>query len=68
MNAMCLSCPRYKPGTVPARGESWYTMDRCPGTDNESYTGCIKKPWHPLASVLDLVYDLQTNTWKKKGE
>ena len=68
MNAMCKDCPRYSPGAAPAPGESWYTMHRCPGCDSDTWTGCAKKPWHPLASVLGLVYDVEKETWTNKTQ
>lgn len=68
MNAMCKTCPRYTPDFVPAAGESWYTAHRCPGSTCENYSGCVRKPWHPLAAVLGLVYNVEKETWENKAE
>lgn len=64
MNALCKDCPRYTPGYTYADGEMWHTSHRCPGTACESYTGCVRRPWHPLAPVLNLVYNVDAEQWE----
>jgi len=64
MNNMCKTCPRFSAGYIPAEGETFYTAHYCAGCDNDAYTGCIRRPWHPLASVLNLVYNVNTEQWE----
>lgn len=64
MNNICKDCPRYTPGYTYADGETWHTSHRCPGTACESYTGCVRRPWHPLAPVLNLVYNVDAEQWE----
>lgn len=66
MNNMCLSCPRYMPGYIYPENVSPYDSHRCPGTTNTTYTGCIRRPYNPLASVLDLVYNVDTEAWERR--
>lgn len=63
MNSICTSCPRYNPEFVPAPGESWYAAHYCSGSDDH-FTGCVRKPYHPHAAVLDLVYNVDKEIWE----
>lgn len=70
-NEMCRSCPRYTPGYTYSDSESEYTAHRCPGTACPVWTGCVRKPYNPLARVLGLTYDVDAEQWvpaPKKGE
>ena len=64
MNNICKDCPRYVPGYTYVDGEDWYTSHRCPGSACESYTGCARRPWHPLRTVLGLAYNINTEKWE----
>ena len=65
MNKICQSCPRYDASYVFAPGESWYTSHRCPGSACETFTGCVRRPWNPLAPVLGLAYNVDTEQWEE---
>ena len=66
MNSICKDCPRYTPGYTYADGETWYTSHRCPGNSCGDYTGCSRKPWHPIRSVLGLAYNVDAERWEGK--
>ena len=68
MNSMCKNCPRYSAGFVPAESETAYTAHYCAGCVSEVYTGCIRKPYHPLANVLNLTYNVNTESWEDKSK
>ena len=65
MNNICKDCPRYTAGYKYASGETRYTSHRCPGNACNNYTGCIRKPWHPLRSVLGLSYNIESEKWEE---
>lgn len=66
MNNICKDCPRYTPGYKYADGETWYTSHRCPGAASDACTGCVRRPWNPLRSVLGLVYNIESEKWEAK--
>lgn len=67
MNNICKDCPRYTPGYTYADGETWYTSHRCPGSAPDACTGCVRRPWHPLRSVLELAYNVDKEQWEVRS-
>ena len=65
MNSMCLNCPRYVAGYDYKQDESLYNAHYCPGTSNEVYTGCIRKPYNPMAREFGLVYNVIAEKWER---
>ncbi len=65
LNPMCKNCPRFRSGYVMPENESWYDSHYCAGTENETWTGCIRRPCEPLA-VLHKYFDVENETWKDK--
>lgn len=67
MNKMCVDCPRLDPSAAIPADSNWYDSPYCHGSESEAYTGCIRKPFHPGARLLGLVYDIDSDLWLPKA-
>lgn len=64
MNNICIDCPRYNPEKAAQEDGDWYLAHYCAGCNNPVYTGCVRRPYNPLARVLNLVYNVDLERWE----
>ena len=66
MNQICLNCPRYNPEKAKQEGKPWFCAHYCAGEENPRFTGCVRKPFNPLADTLKQAFIPDIEQWVDK--